>query len=576
MTSGRDGARVRGGVLLLGAAIFLFYGVLLWAPLIYDDRAFILNNPSVAGPWTGLRSLFAAGPNAEAFEPLVAGLHRLLYSVAGSRPALYRLTSLLLHWANAGLVLALFSRVLRDRRLAFLAALLFALFPAHVEVLAGSTFKKHLLAAFFTLSTLLLLGRRAWPVAARVGGAWLLFALALACKETAVVLPALAAARLMAERRKAFLPKRAELSALFGGWAALLAGYVLLRARVAPRSPVVWAGGSAGANLLTSSKILAWCLSHLAVPWPLSLEHSLTPASFPPDAWTWGSAACSAAALGGLFFFYRRERRAWFGAAWTLLALAPFFNLFPFLNYSLAADRYLYLASAGFLLLAAVLIEDAAASPAGRSLRPWVVPVLGALALTYGAASMSYAALFSDPREVWGNAVRVAPDNPRAHGAYGAALAAWGEDVAAVAELRRALALDPDYPEPAFDLAAAESRLDRADDAVAVMEERVRRRPDAPGWKNLGVYRLKAGRIAPAADALRRAAALAPADASIRLDLGYAELAARHWEAAAAAFSAAGNDPSLRTRAEAGLGEAARKGRAGPVVSATGSVRGRP
>jgi tetratricopeptide (TPR) repeat protein len=170
---------------------------------------------------------------------------------------------------------------------------------------------------------------------------------------------------------------------------------------------------------------------------------------------------------------------------------------------------------------------------------------------------MSYAALFADPREVWENAARRAPNNPRAHGAYGAALAAAGRDVEAVVELKRALALDPDYPEPSLDLAAADSRLGRADEAVAVLEERVGRRPDAVGWKNLGVYRLKAGRVAPALDALRRAAALAPGDATILLDLGYAELAARRWDDAAASFSAAGRAPGLRARALSGLGEAA-------------------
>ncbi len=559
--SPRDDGPAAREVLLLGLAIFFFYGVVLWAPLIYDDRAFILNNAAVVGPWTGWRSLFSAGPNAEAFEPLLVLLHRALFALAGARPFWYRMTSLLLHWANAGLVLALFSRELRGRRLAFLAALLFALFPAHVEVLADSTFKKHLLVTFFTLAALLLLGRRSWPAAARAAGAWLLFALALACKETAVVLPALAAARLLSERRKAGRPRAAESAVLFGGWAAILAGYVLLRARAAPRAPGAWAGGSLAANLLTSCRILAWCLRRLVAPWPLSLEHSLAPASWPPDARSLLSAAAAAAALAGLVFLYRRERRAWFGAAWTLLALAPFLNFVPYLNYSLAADRYLYLASAGFFLFAAVLVEKASAAPAARRWRPWLAPALGALALAYGGAGLSYASLFADPREVWENAARGAPFTPRAHGAYGAALAAAGRDGEAVVELKRALALDPNYPEPYLDLAAAESRLGRADEAVAVLEERVRLRPDAIGWKNLGVYLLKAGKAAPALDALSRAAAEAPGDAGIRLDLGWAQLAARRWDDADASFAAVEAIPALSERAREGRAEAAKGGR---------------
>jgi tetratricopeptide (TPR) repeat protein len=402
------------------------------------------------------------------------------------------------------------------------------------------------------------LDRLTWPPAARVAGGWLLFALALSCKETAVILPAIAAARLVADRGRPGRPKASELAALFGGWAALLTGYILLRARFAPRVPVALAGGSRLMSLLTSAKIFAWCLRHLLAPWPLSLERSLSPASAPLDIWTCLAAVAVAAAFVGLCALYRRDRRAWFGAAWMLLALAPFLNLFPYLNYSLAADRYLYLASAGFILFTAVLIQNAAASTAARRFRPWLAPALGGLALAYGFGAMSYAVLFAVPLELWENAARRAPDNPRAHAAYGAALALSGKDTEALVELRRALVLDPDYPEPYLDMAAAESRLGRADAAVAVIEERLRRRPDAAGWQSLGVYRLKAGMLASGLDALRRAAASAPDDPSIRLDLGRAELTARRWDDAAASFRAAGKAPALRARALAGLGEAAK------------------
>jgi tetratricopeptide (TPR) repeat protein len=541
--------------LLLGAAIFLFYGVLLWAPLISDDPVYILRNASVAGPWTGFRSFLDGGQNSEAFEPLVVLLHRGIYALVGARPFLYRLTSLLLHWANAGLVLALFSRILRDGRLAFLAALLFAVFPAHVEVLAGSTCKKHLLVALFTLSALLLTDRRSLPAAARVGGGWILFALALACKETAVVLPALVAARIFLERRDPERPRGAETGALFGGWAAILAGYFFLRLRLPPRALAPWAGGSFLTNLLTAPKILAWSLSHLLAPWPLSIEQPLAAASWPPDGPTLISAAVAAAALGGTAVLCRRERRAGLAAAWTLLVLGPFLNLVPYLNYSLAADRYLYLASAGFFLLAAVGLESAFAA---RRSRRWITAALCGLAAAYACCGISYASLFADARDVYGNAARWAPRNPRAHEAYGNALARAGQSAEAAVEMRRAIALDPGYDLPYSDLATVELRLGRPAAAVAVVEELVRRFPDASSWAMLGVYRLKAGQLRPAAAALRRAAGLAPGDPEIRLDLGYAELAARRWDDATTSFRAAVTTPELRASALAGWGEAAK------------------
>ena len=553
----RDGASFRRELLLLGAAIFLFYGVLLWAPLIADDAVYILRFPPVTGPWTGLRSLLDAGPNSEAFEPLVVLFHRGLYAVAGARPFLYRLSSLLLHWANAGLVLALFSRVLKDRRLAFLGALLFAVFPAHVETLAGSTNKKHLLVALFTLSALELTERRDWPVSARVAGGWALFALALACKETAIVLPALVATRLISRRREPGGPPVAETAALFGGWAALLAGYLLLRLRLPPRAFAPWAGGTLAGNVLTSAKILAWSLRHLLAPWPLSLEHALAAAPWPPGVSALASAVVAVAALGGAAVLLRRGGPAGFAAAWVLLALAPFLNLVPYLNYSLAMDRYLYLASAGFFLLVALVLEKAQALPRGRRLRPWLAPALCALAALYAAEGVSYAALFANPLELWENAARRAPENPRAREAHGFYLERQGRVDEAAAELRRSIALDPGFEAPYSDLARLESRRGRAAEASAVAAALARAVPTTENQAALGVYRLKAGQVPAAVDALRRAAAAAPDDAEIRLDLGYAQLAARRWGDAAASFRAAQISERLRSSALEGQGEAA-------------------
>lgn len=544
-------------LLLLGGAIFLFYGVLLWAPLIADDQAYILRFPSVAGAWTGWRAFLGAGPNSEQFEPLIHMIHRALFLLSGARPLAYRLTSLLLHWANAGLALALFSRILKDRRLAFLAAVLFALFPASVETLAVSTNKKHLLVAFFTLSALLITEKRSWKPAARVVAGWALFALALACKETAVVLPALIAARKISTRREPGSPGAAENLALFGGWAALLAGYVRLRLRLPPRGIAPWAGGSFASNVLTSAKILAWSLLHLAAPWPLSLEHALSPASWPPGAMALAAAGFAACAIAAALALLARGGRAGFAASWILLALAPFLNLVPYLNYSLVMDRYLYLASAGFFLLVAVALEDLQERRAGRSLRPWLASALLAVAAVYAATGASAAALFSNPVELWANAARRAPLNPRAREAHGFYLAQEGRDDEAAAELRRAIELDPAFDTPYEDLARLESRRGRAEAAAGVAAELARAVPTAAHQAELGVYLLKAGRAAPAAEALRRAAAQAPDDPSIRLDLGYAELALKRWKDADEAFLAAASSPGLRPSALAGRGEAA-------------------
>ena len=551
--------RARREFLLLGLAILVFYGVLLWAPLIYDDRVLILGNPRITGPWGGLRaSLLLPGEYAEAYEPLVVFFHRILFALSGERPFAYRLTSLILHWANAGFVLTLYSRFLRDKRLAFLAALLFALFPAHVEVLAGSTFKKHLLVALFTLASLWLMDRRSWPAWTKVGGAWSLFTLALACKESAVILPLIAGARLIERRREDRSAPGGEAPFLFGGWAAILACYLLLRARIGSPSLHPLAGGSWLTHVLTSANIFSWYMLHLIVPFPLSLEHSLGPIISPLDGLGWLAAACAAGACGAMIALYRHDRKFFFAAVWIAISLAPFLNLLSSLNYSLVADRYLYMASIGFFLLAALSLEKFMAADSRHYLRPWAGPILLGIAVVYACVGIRYAATFSDPREVWENAVRRAPLNPRAHSALGSVLRQAGENEAAAAEFRRAMSLDPSYPEPYLDLAGVYSNAGRAAEAVTLAEEGVRRRPDAAGWKILGVYRLKAGLSEQALDALRRAERIAPTDADIRLDLGFAELSSNLLDSAQESFQTAAHDRKTRAQATLGLGKVAR------------------
>lgn len=537
----------------LALLIAVAYAVLLAAPVIYDDGVFVFANRLVTGPWPGLKAMMTSSfGGAGEYGPLSTLLHWALFRRAGSEVWAYRASSLLLHAANVSLFFLLARRWLGRTDLAFWAAAFFALHPAHSEVLALSSFKKHLLVALFGLGALSL-SRSERPGAAPA--AWLLLALGLLSKESALMIPCVAAAGAVAaagpERPRRRLP-------LFAGFAAVVALYLGLRLRlVVPREWAGLVGGTWTSHLLTSGKILLWDVRQLAFPSSLSLEHSLLPVSGPLEAGLVLLGLAALAAFGAAL--YRLDRVAWFGAAWCAAFLAPFLNVAPFMNFSLTADRYLYMASAGFFLCALRLADRAL--PPGAAARRRANLALGALAAVYAAVAVRQAALYADPGELWAQAVERAPLNPRAHLGYAEMLAREEAFEEARAHLKRAIELEPRYPLPYACLADVYERTGRLDAAVTAATIHALQQPEYDARLRLGVLRLKAGDAEQACLLLQDAVRREPRDGDGWLALGQCQARrGRTALAERALYRAAAAPGPMRARALAELAALHRAG----------------
>ncbi|HAH07072.1 MAG TPA: hypothetical protein DCM05_11235 [Elusimicrobia bacterium] len=380
---------------LVAGAALLVYGLTLAAAPFYDDQVFIQGNPLFDMPFgTFLSALVSRGyfllTGERTWQPLVTLFHYFTHE----RAWLFRLAGILLHALNAVLVTFYARRLLKDDARALLAGLLFAFFPPSTEAVAVSAFKGHPAAFAFILAALL-----AWEAESVL--VYVFFALGLLCKETALLIPALALLR----RRL----KPAQW-ALFGAIALAYLGIrFLYLLPVPPGGPLVPAGK---ASVLS----FGWYLLRLLWPHPLCLESSL------PSGWTYpliaalylGALACARNAL----------------LAWVGLGLLPFLHLVPFANYSPVADRYLYLSAAGFCLLLARLPKAA----------------LAAVLVAWGALSLQRNALYSDPEGLAEQTAACAPRNPRAQAMLGGFYADRKRDFPkALACFERAFALDPSY-----------------------------------------------------------------------------------------------------------------------------------
>lgn len=203
------GSRQAGALLLtaLAAAAVLPYANTLLNSFVYDDITQVTNNPYLQSFHhlgeifsTTVWSYVGAEGVTNYYRPLMTLGYLVCYQLFGPLAYEFHLMNVALHAAVVLVLFALTRRMFGDRRLAFAAALIFALHPIHTESVAWIAAVTDLELTFFTLLAFwLYLGagrRRAGESRARfllqhalLAGTFLL---ALLSKEQALTLPFLA------------------------------------------------------------------------------------------------------------------------------------------------------------------------------------------------------------------------------------------------------------------------------------------------------------------------------------------------------------------------------------------------
>src|SRR5438876_410804 len=160
----------RAGTILATLGIFLcacavFWSTRTYAFLNWDDKVYILTNPWIkALTWENVQAIFTR-PYFQNFLPLHLFSYLLDHALWGENAGGYHLSSLLIHALNSVLCFLVVRRLSGDAGIGLVAALLFAVHPAHVESVAWVSSRKDVVSTAF-----LLLSLRSY-LAARRGGA---------------------------------------------------------------------------------------------------------------------------------------------------------------------------------------------------------------------------------------------------------------------------------------------------------------------------------------------------------------------------------------------------------------------
>lgn len=301
--------------------------------------------------------------NSQYWRPVPMALWTLEAAVFGLSPAPFHAVNVLLHALTALLLLLFAWRLMpapgAGRVGVLLGVIAWTVHPVHSEVVHVVSYGSDLLAGLFTIAGLAVWlgpeGRSARR--GRVDRTLvvpLLFALGVGSKEMAVTLPVL-----LGVLDLCLLPVTVRLGERVGRLAPVglvLLGYFALRAALlGGGGQDFYAGAGPEVVLFSMLDVISLYGRLLIVPWPLSPFYDWS--ALPPQATLFAVGplmglllVVSWCALG--LWLWRRERRLAFAVVLPLVVWIPVSHIVPIII--AAADRFLYVAAAGPLLLAAL------------------------------------------------------------------------------------------------------------------------------------------------------------------------------------------------------------------------------
>jgi tetratricopeptide (TPR) repeat protein len=465
---------------LFVVTLLLFSRVFAYDFVNYDDPDYVTSNEHVKAGLT-LQGLGWAVRSREAsnWHPLTWMSHMIDYSLFGDRPRGHHATSVVLHALNAVLAFLALRRLTGAFWTSALFAAWFAWHPLRVESVAWVAERKDVLSGFFFFVVLWSYGM--YVERRRRGGentkvwrfyalALVAFALGLMAKPMLVTVPGVLLLLDVWPLRRAVLagetsaPGRSSVAAIV---LEKLPFFALAVISSVATYFVQKGGGSVSealnfpARLANAAVAVIRYLGKFA--WPTDLAVLYPHPGFWP-ARTVIACAIAIVVISGIAVGQWR-RRPWIAAGWLwyLGMLVPVIGLVQ-VGLQSMADRYTYLPMLGVEIALLWTLREVAATPTAA--RTWGIIAVAALAAVT-ARTWVQLGVWENSFTLFDHAIAVTEKNYLAHDNRGLFLFKAGKVDAAMADYRRALAINPTYLNANNNLGYALAQTGRPAEAIA-------------------------------------------------------------------------------------------------------------
>lgn len=491
---------------LIAIAVIALYSRVLWHEfVIYDDPAYVIENPHVRAGLTldGIRWAFTSGYESNWF-PLTRISHMIDVSLFGMNPAGHHFVNLLFHALGTALLYIFLNRTTGKQWLSIVAALLFGLHPLRVESVAWIAERKDVLSTFLCMLTL-----NIYSVYTETKGfRWYLaticlFALGLMSKPMLVTLPVLMLLmdwwplnRWRGERNKR------EILPL---WTEKLPFFILAASSSLVTYLVQQSAGTVAQTFTIPARLARASVSYLLYLYKTLYPVKLTviyPVSIYPPGFFAVATSITVLALITLIAVYSRRKLPYFftGWLWYLVSMMPVIGLIQVGQHSIA-DRYTYIPHIGIFItvvwgadrLMGHIRRKRELLLSASAIALIILIVLTSLQLRHWKNSVT----------LFRHALEVTDNNWVAHDNLGQVLLEQGKVDEAIAHFRASVKAKPSY---------------------------------TPGYINLGVSLHTSGKTGEAIESFRTASMQQPLNPKIHLDLGYLYLEQGNIEQASAEY----------------------------------------
>jgi tetratricopeptide (TPR) repeat protein len=528
--------------LLLGLITFVIYFNTLQNGFVLDDSMVYSKNTIVNKGFGGIGELFQT-PRLKGFgylknenyRPLSLVMFATEVGMFGLNPAVGHFFNILFFSICVILLFLFLDKLFEGSKtvVAFISALLFAVHPIHTEVVANIKSLDEIFCFLFAFLAMNLFAdymksSKAWQLAA---GLVALF-LSYLSKETVVtflgIIPLVFFLYLNDDRKKAIF--------MTAGSVVVTGIYLLIRHKIlsdygASTTAVEFIDNALvgapdmASRIATALYTMGMYVKLLIIPHPLIDDYGFRSIPYKSFADIWVLLTILiyvAAGVVGLLRLVRNRKDPWaFGILFYLATIALFSNIF-FLMGSAMGERFLFFASAGFCLLAALAIEKwllkGSVDMAGFLKNKVAVGALTVVCVLFSYLTFARNAEWIDNSTLFTKDLEKSPDNGRLNYYVGNELV---ENVlplekdtlkrkeilqASVAHLRKAIEIFPKYTDAYTELGTAYLNMLRYDSAEISFKTAISQSPyQSIAANNLGTVYLRTDHIPEAIAAYKLA-----------------------------------------------------------------------